>query len=142
MPVPEITASSFSLTDAEGKERAKLCLVDQAPTLFFYDTHHHPRLQLGLNGDGLPQIFLHGLPAAVPTVKLECDALGSHVLLSGGGRAQSYLFLKNEGGSGLVFFGPDGQRQIEVLLTADGSARWTLWDPAGNVIASSSATPA
>ncbi|HEY0946451.1 MAG TPA: hypothetical protein VGD81_14335 [Opitutaceae bacterium] len=142
MSPSEVAASSYSLTDAQGQERAKLCLVDQAPTLFFYDTHHHPRLQLGLTGDGLPRIFLHGLPAAVPTVKLECDALGSHVLLSGGGRAQSYLFLKNEGGSGLVLFGADGQRQIEVLLAADGSARWTLWDPAGNVIASSNATPA
>lgn len=136
----EIPASSFSLTDAEGKEHAKLCLVDRAPTLFFYDPHHHPRLQLGLNGDGLPQVFLHGLPAAEPTVKLECDALGSHVLLSGGGRAQGYLFLKNAGGSGLVLFGPAGQRQIEVLLTADGAARWTLWDTAGNVTATSSPT--
>lgn len=133
----EVSKTSYSLVDSTGRIHAKLTVEEGAPTLAFFDSHQHARLKLGLNEEGLPQLLLHGLPAAVPTVKLECDAMGSHLMFSGAGREQGYFFLKSTGGSGLVLFGPEGQRQVEVLLTPEGAPRWTLWDRSGKVTAAS-----
>lgn len=134
---PEIKASAFSLSDGEGRERAKLSLIEQNPSLAFFDVYHQMRLQLGLSEGGLPQVFLFGKAAAEPTVKLECDPKGSHLLLRGEGGNQGYFFLKSDGGAGVVLFGAGGMRQIELLLPTEGVPRWTLWDREGNVVGAS-----
>jgi hypothetical protein len=132
-----ISGSAFSLTDTAGRVCAQLTLEDGAPALVLFDRENQARLRVGLTSQGLPQVLLHGIPNAEPTLKVECDPLGGHVLLNNGKAQQSYLFLKNTGASGLVLFGAAGQRQAEVLLDPAGSARWTLWDAAGNVTATS-----
>ena len=136
----DISGTSFSLVDAAGRIRAKLSVVDGAPALVLLDEQNQTRLRVGLSAQGLPHVFLLGIPDAEPTLKIECDPLGGHVLLNNGGKQQSYLFLKNTGASGLVLFGANGQRQAELLVDPAGSPRWTLWDSSGQVIAASTPT--
>jgi hypothetical protein len=133
----EILATSFSLTDAAGRVYAKLSLVDGAPAFVLFDEQNRARLRVGLTAAGLPHLYLHGVPNAEPTLKIECDPLGGHVLLNNGGAQQSYLFLKNTGASGLVLFGANGQRQAELLIDPAAAPRWTLWNSTGQVVAAS-----
>jgi hypothetical protein len=141
MSSQSISGSAFSLTNESGRVCAQLTFVEGAPALVFFDQNNEVRLRVGLTPQGLPQVFLHGLPGADATLKVECDPLGGHVLLNNGKVQQSYLFLKNTGASGLVLFGVNGQRQAEVLVDPALPARWTLWDSAGNVTAASAPQP-
>jgi len=65
----------------------------------------------------LAAIRLGNLSDSAPTAVLEVVDSGAHVKLTGVGKAASYLFLNNAGGSGVVLIDTAGVRRLVALAT-------------------------
>jgi hypothetical protein len=73
-------------------------------------------------------------PDGGATASLAVDPKGAHVKFDRPGGASSYLFLNDEGVSGVVLFDKSGKRRYELLLNADSSVTTRRFDNAGNAI--------
>ena len=91
-------------------------------------------MELSLDADGRGSVRLSNPSKTGPTARLEIDDKGSHVKLERPGGASSYLFLNDEGGSGVVLLDSQGRRKLAVVAPANGEAIVQRFDSDGKLL--------
>jgi hypothetical protein len=115
-----LTARQITLVDKTGRPTLRLSGLSAAPRVELLGQSGEVALTIALDGAGHPAIILNN-PDGGSTASLAVDPKGAHVKFDRPGGASSYLFVNDEGVSGVVLLDRTGQRRYEVLVNADGS---------------------
>ena len=115
-----LTAHQITLVDETGQPKLRLSAASGTPTIELLGNSGKVALTVALDATGHPAITLNN-PDGGSTASLAVDPKGAHVKFDRPGGASSYLFLNDEGVSGVVLLDSSGQRRYEVLVNADGS---------------------
>jgi len=110
-----LLAQELTLVDDAGRKRISLSARQAQPSIELFTKEGRPALSLSLEDSGLAAIRLGNLSDSAPTAVLEVVDSGAHVKLTGVGKAASYLFLNNAGGSGVVLIDTAGVRRLVAL---------------------------
>ncbi|AKU97950.1 hypothetical protein AKJ09_04614 [Labilithrix luteola] len=127
-----MSAGEFRLLQG-ATTRASLKMRDGQPELALLDERGRERMRAALDGAARPSVTLAG-PEGEPRVVIEVDVKGSHVLLRGPAKQESYLFQRTDGTSGVVLVGPNGAHRGEIKLTKEGVVDVTLFDRDGKPV--------
>ena len=119
-PVTNLIAHQLTLVDDAGRPALRLSAASGAPSVELLSKSGETAFVLTLDASGYPSIRLNN-PDGGSTATLAVDPKGAHVKFDRPGGASSYLFLNDEGVSGVVLLDKNGQRRYEVLVNADGS---------------------
>ena len=114
-----LRAHQIELSDEQGRVRIRLTAASRMPQIEVLDVNGNSGLTLVMDDAALSSVTLNN-PKSGPHVSLAVDAKGGHVKFDGPDGASSYLFLNNEGTSGLVLIDGTGTRRYSVLVGADG----------------------
>ncbi len=114
-----ITATEFKLVDASGNVRAVLGTTDEGSALSFFNSKGKLQLKMMVDEAGLSFLKMYNnTDQENAKVDISLDDKGTHLLLAGEDRQESYLFLKNDGSTGVVLKNKNGERRAQVLLTS------------------------
>jgi len=126
-----ITANEFHLTDLKGKVRVVLTATENGAGFTFANEEGNSQLKIASSDDGLSVISMYD-KAGVEKIGISLDDKGTHVHMTGTGKQESYLFLKNSGASGLVLTDSDGNRRLEAKVGPDAEPDITIYPKKGN----------
>jgi hypothetical protein len=126
-----IVTQEIRLTDSEGVVRIVLSAKSGHASVQLMQADGRVRAALSLDDGGRPSVKLVGADATSPSATLEIDDKGAHVKLDLSGGASSYLFLNNQGGSGLVLIDRTGVRRFQSTIGTDGEAEVRRFGPDG-----------
>jgi len=115
-----LTAHQITLVDETGQPKLRLSATSGTPTMELLGKSGEVALTVALDATGHPAITMNN-PDGGSTASLAVDPKGAHVKFDRPGGASSYLFLNDEGVSGVVLLDRTGQRRYEVLVNADGT---------------------
>jgi hypothetical protein len=132
VPVKPLVTTELTIVDAQGRPRLRLSAAQQ-PTLQMLDEKGNVAMQVSLDDSSYPSIALMN-PVGGSSASLAVDPKGAHVKFDRPGGASSYLFLNDEGVSGVVLLDKSGKRRYELLLNADSSVTTRRFDDAGNAL--------
>lgn len=119
-----IETQEFRLVDDSGNIRARLGMNEEEDVeLSLMTLANEVKLKLLLARDGFPSITLFNATPNSEKIDISVDEKGSHVHFGGDQAQQSYMFLKNDGTSGFVLTGKDGQRKAQIIVESDGQVR-------------------
>lgn len=127
----KLAARELTIVDAEGRPRMRLSAASKLPTFEMLTDKGTVALEITLDETNHPSIALKN-PDGGSTASLAVDPKGAHVKFDRPGGASSYLFLNDEGVSGVVLLDKDGKRRYELLLNSDSSVTVRRFDDAGN----------
>jgi hypothetical protein len=133
VPAKPLKTTELTIVDAQGQPRFRLSATSNSPTLQMLTDKGAVALEVSLDDSSHPSISLMN-PDGGATASLAVDPKGAHVKFDRPGGASSYLFLNDEGVSGVVLFDKSGKRRYELLLNADSSVTTRRFDNAGNAI--------
>ena len=119
---PPIVTQHLEIVDSAGRPRLVLSARSVAPYVRLLQVDGRTSAELTLAGD-YPVVKLENPGPTGPTAALEVDDKGAHVKFDGPGKASSYLFLNNSGGSGVVLIDRNGVRRLDVMVGADGEPK-------------------
>ena len=119
-PVTNLIAHQLTLVDETGQPKLRLSATSGTPSVELLGKSGEVALTVTLDAAGHPAITLNN-PDGGSTAALAVDPKGAHVKFDRPGGASSYLFLNDEGVSGIVLLDRTGQRRYEVLVNTDGS---------------------
>jgi hypothetical protein len=131
VPAKKLTTTELTIVDAQGKPRLRLSAASKLPTLQMLKDNGDVALEISMDETNHPSIVLRN-PDGGSTASLAVDPKGAHVKFDRPGGASSYLFLNDEGVSGVVLLDTSGKRRYELLLDADSSVSTRRFDDAGN----------
>jgi hypothetical protein len=132
-PVKQLTTTELTIVDQLGHPRIRLSAAAKQPTLQMLNDKGAVALQVSLDESSHPSIALVN-PDGGSTASLAVDPKGAHVKFDRPGGASSYLFLNDEGVSGVVLVDKSGKRRYELLLNDDSTVTTRRFDDAGNPI--------
>ena len=115
-----VKAHEFQLLDANGQPQARLGATANGVALTMGSSGSGPQLWLGVDAGGDAALQLFDRDTGAKRVEISLDAKGTHVFLAGEGGQQSYLFLKNDGPTGVVLTDQAGKRRAQVMVDAAG----------------------
>jgi hypothetical protein len=118
-----ITARELKIVDAKGRVRLSLSVDSDLPALEIFHDDGARRVRVGLDGQGRPSLALSNPTDGLPHVIVEVDDKGAHVKFDQPGMASAYLFLNNEGGSGVVLIDTQGKRRLAAIVAPDGTSK-------------------
>lgn len=130
-PAKELTVAQLTIVDAQGRPRLRLSAISSLPKVQLLRENGAAALDMSLDESSYPSITLRN-PDGGSTASLAVDPKGAHVKFDRPSGASSYLFLNDEGVSGLVLLDKSGKRRYELLLTSDSSVTTRQFDDAGN----------
>jgi hypothetical protein len=133
VPDKTLTTTELNIVDAQGRPRLRLSAASTVPTLQMFNDKGGVALEVSLDNTSYPSIALMN-PTGGSTASLAVDPKGAHVKFDRPGGASSYLFLNDEGVSGVVLLDKTGKRRYELLLNADSSVTTRSFDDAGNAL--------
>lgn len=116
----EVKASAFTLCDENGRERAKLSVVNGDPLLWFADAKGNPKMTVGLASGGDPQIILAD-EKGVGRVGLDLSKGGPSVFLrdAKGDIRLGLDFDEEHGISVLTFCGADSVTRLQMRVDTE-----------------------
>jgi hypothetical protein len=114
-----IRAQQIDLTDEQGRVRIRLSASPATPHIELIGEDGKSGLTLMLDDGALPSVTLRN-PQGGTSASFAVDAKGAHVKFDRPGGASSYLFLNDEGTSGIVLLDGAGKRRYSVLVDAEG----------------------
>jgi hypothetical protein len=126
--IDKLRTQRFEFVDSEGRSYLSISSSAQGSRVELRDGSGQARLGLLLDPQGRPAVRLSNPDTAGPTASLEIDDKGTHVKFDRPGGASSYVFLNNEGGSGLVSLDGKGQRKLQLLVNAAGETQFQRFD--------------
>ena len=130
-PPPPVTTQEVRIVDAQGHPRIVLSAKDGAPTVVLMDIDGKPRATMALDASNRPSVALTNPDPALPSAALAIDDKGAHVKFDHPGGASSYLFLNNQGVSGVVLIDRAGKRRLNATVAADGTPKIERLDAGG-----------
>jgi hypothetical protein len=133
VPFRPLTTTELTIVDAQGRPRLRLSAASNSPTLEMLTGKGNVAIQVSLDESSYPSVALMN-PIGGSIASLAVDPKGAHVKFDRPGGASSYLFLNDEGVSGVVLVDKGGKRRYELLLNADSSVTTRRFDDAGNAI--------
>jgi hypothetical protein len=133
VPNKPLKTTDLTIVDAQGRPRLRLSATSKSPTLQMLGENGSVALQVLLDESNHPAITLLN-PDGGSTVSMAVDPKGAHVKLDRPGGASSYIFLNDEGGSGVVLVDKNGKRRYELLVNPDSSVTARRLDDAGNTV--------
>ncbi len=123
----------LTLVDEDGQPKMRLFIRSGSPILQMMRPNGEVAMTFAVDATGHPTIALTN-PESGSSASLAVDKKGAHVKFDRPGGASSYLFLNNEGGSGIVLLDNAGKRKYELLLNADGSVSTGRVDNSGKLV--------
>jgi hypothetical protein len=133
MPAKPFKTTELIIVDAQGRARLRFSAASKVPTFQMLTDKGAVGLEVSMDESNHPSISLLN-PDGGSTASLAVDDKGAHVKFDRPGGATSYLFLNDEGVSGIVLADKSGKRRYELLLSADSSVTTRRFDDAGNEI--------
>ena len=115
-----VEASEFKLVDSNGTERAFLIANSDEVVLQMMSLAGDEKLSVKVKNNGLSSISMLDHIDGSERVSISANDKGLHCQLLGEGQQATYLFLKNDGASGLVIIDKDGNRKSQTIIDADG----------------------
>lgn len=131
---PPVITQEVRIVDTTGHERLVLSATDGQPSIKMLRRDGAEALAVALDEAGRPSIKLSNPAQGGPTAAIEVDAKGAHVKFDREGGASSYLFLNNQGGSGVVLIDSQGHRRLNITLDSAGTVEITRFDGAGRAL--------
>lgn len=131
---PPVVTQELRIIDPEGNDRIVMSAAGGAPQIKMMRPDGHDGLAITLDGAGRASISLANPLATGPKAALEVDDKGAHVKFDREGGASSYLFLNNEGASGVVLIDSQGVRRLNITLDAAGTVAITRFDAQGRAL--------
>ena len=110
----------LKIVDAQGRPRIVLSAKTAEPGITWLREDGQAAASLSISGSGHAALSLNAVAADQPNAVLEIDDKGTHVKFTRKGGASAYLFLNNEGVSGLVLLDKQGKRRFNVLVPEEG----------------------
>jgi hypothetical protein len=110
VPNKPLKTTDLTIVDAQGRPRLRLSATSKSPKLQMLAENGSVALQVLLDESNHPAITLLN-PDGGSTVSMAVDPKGAHVKLDRPGGASSYIFLNDEGGSGVVLVDKNGKRR-------------------------------
>lgn len=120
-PPPPILTQEVRIVDAAGHIRLLLSAKSGTPVFRMLMPDGGTAAEIALDPEGRPKVVLNNPAAKGPTAALEIDDKGAHVKFDRPGGASSYLYLNDQGGSGVVLIDGAGVRRLEANVAANGS---------------------
>lgn len=120
-----IKTQEIHLVDEKGQTRMVLSTAKGIPSFQLLDPSGNINLDLKLDEQGFPAIVLNNPNQQYPSTKLEVDAKGTHLKFDHANGASNYLFLNNEGTSGLVMLDRNSERRFNILVDENGELTLT-----------------
>lgn len=128
-----LTTTELTIVDAQRRPRLRLSATSDEPTLQMLGDKGEVLFALSLDATSHPSIALMN-PDGGSTASLAVDPKGAHVKFDHPDGASSYLFLNDEGVSGVVLLDKSGKRRYELLLNSDSTVTTRRFDDAGKPI--------
>jgi hypothetical protein len=129
-----IVTQEIRIVDEQGQPRLLLSAKGGKPKVQLLRSDGEIGSEVSLDVDGLPAVKLANADPNGPMAVIEIDEKGAHVKLDGLGRASSYLFLNNAGGSGIVLLDTRGIRRLNAVIASDGVAKIERFGPDGELV--------
>jgi hypothetical protein len=129
--VKKLIATELIIVDVNGNPRLRLSATSKSPMIEMLNDKGGVALSVSLDETNHPSIALTN-PDGGSAASLAVDLKGAHVKFDRPGGASSYLFLNDEGVSGVVLLDKGGKRRYELLLNADSSVTTRRFNDAGN----------
>ena len=117
-----LVTNELKLVDSKGRSRMVLTTHSDAPAIELLRADGTVGMNVSLDIDGHGSVRLNNPSANGATASLEVDGKGAHVKFDRPGGASSYLFLNDEGESGVVLLDPQGRRRFAVIVPTNGEA--------------------
>jgi hypothetical protein len=133
-PPQRLVAQELHLVDEHGAPRIVLSAGSAAPSIQLLEANGAPRAVVSLDAVGRPAVKLTNPDAGGPTAALEVDDKGTHVRFDRPGGASSYVFLNNEGVSGIVLIDAKGVRRLSAMVDGSGNPIIQRFDADGKPI--------
>ena len=124
-----LSVHELKLVDANGTTKIRLTGDTAHPAIEMLGPNGKIAASIALDASGLASVTLKNSNG--PSASLAVDSKGTHVKFDHPSGASSYLFLNNQGVSGIVLVDKDARRRYEVLLNADGTTTIGTPDDAG-----------
>jgi hypothetical protein len=131
IPPPPVITQEVRIVDAQGATRILLSAKEGVPTIVLLRADGKNGASVSLDDKGHPALRLVNPSPDGPIAAVEIDEKGAHVKFDGPRSASSYLFLNNEGGSGVILIDKAGKRRVQALVAADGSSEIERLDEVG-----------
>ncbi|MDF0488513.1 hypothetical protein PX554_10260 [Sphingomonas sp. H39-1-10] len=128
---PPMTTQELRIVDAQGHPRILMSAKDGVPTIVLVGLDGKPGATVALDAANRPSVTLTNPDPALPSAALAIDDKGAHVKFDRPGGASSYLFLNNQGVSGVVLIDAAGRRRLDATVAADGTPTIERRDAAG-----------
>jgi hypothetical protein len=128
---PNVAAETFVLRDAQGKERAKLAVIQSTVTLQLLGVNGKPRLALAVGDEG-PQIVLRdGSGAQRLGLGATVDGASGLIVSDVDGQPRAALSTNAEGETELALIDTQGKQRARIAVSLQGSPGIALFDSAG-----------
>jgi hypothetical protein len=126
--------SELRIVDSAGNTRLRLAALDEGPSVTLLSPDGQPRASLALDAADRPSLKLASPEPSQPSAALQVDDKGVHVRFDRPAGGSTYLFLNNEGGSGVVLIDTRGVRRLEAVMSPEGDPRIRQFDAEGRPI--------
>lgn len=116
----KIKLRELEIVDENDQVRIRLAVKANSPTIELLDQNGKVAGQIDVSVDGYPKLEFSSVADQLLNVKLELDPKGSHLKFDHQQGASSYLFLNNQGISGLVMVDVKQQRKFAATVNEQG----------------------
>jgi hypothetical protein len=129
-PLPIIT-QEIRIVDAQGHPRILLSALNGVPSIVLIGSDGRPSATVALDAADRPSVMLTNPDPKAPSAALAVDDKGAHVKFDRPSGGSSYLFLNNQGTSGVVLIDTAGKRRLNTIVAADGTLAIDRLDDVG-----------
>ncbi len=113
----------LEIVDEHDQPRIRLSVTDGVASFQLLNSQGGVVTRIELDEAGFSKIQLTSTPKPLINVKLELDPKGSHIKFDHQNGASNYLFLNNQGTSGLVMLDAQQQRKFAVTVDEHGEVK-------------------
>jgi hypothetical protein len=131
---PHISTSELRIVDPAGNVRLVLASAAEGPSVRLLSSDGVARAALALGSSDQPSLKLLSPDPSQPSAALEVDDKGVHVRFDRPAGGASYVFLNNEGASGVVLIDTNGVRRLEAVLAPNGEPIVRRFDVGGQAM--------
>ena len=113
----------LEIVDEHDLPRIRLSVEQGVASIQLLNSQGNVATRIEMDELGFSKIQLTSAPEPLINVKLELDPKGSHIKFDHQNGASNYLFLNNQGVSGLVMLDAQQQRKFAVTVDEQGGVK-------------------